>query len=114
MTDTKIQRRRYGATLKAQILAECEQPGMSVARVAMAHGINANIVHKWRRQSLARCTPVTMSAMDGFIPVPIAPAASSGAADIRLELRRGPVSVAVSWPMAATTECAHWLREVLR
>ncbi|RJG02043.1 hypothetical protein D3878_11010 [Noviherbaspirillum sedimenti] len=40
MTDTKIRRRRYGAALKAHILAECEQPGMSVARVAMAHGIN--------------------------------------------------------------------------
>jgi len=114
MTDTKIQRRRYGAALKAQILAECEQPGMSVARVAMAYGINANVVHKWRRQSLARGTPVTMSAMNGFISVPLAPATSSGAADIRLELRRGPVSVAVSWPMAAATECAHWLREVLR
>lgn len=114
MTDTKIQRRRYGAALKAQILAECEQPGMSVARVAMAHGINANVVHKWRRQSLARGTPVTMPPRDGFIPIPIMPAAASSSADIRLELRRGPVSVTVSWPMAAAAECAQWLREVLR
>ena len=114
MTDTKIKRRRYGAALKAQILAECEQPGMSVARVAMAHGINANVVHKWRRQSLARGTPVTMPLMNGFIPVPIAPAASSTTADIRLELRRGTVTVTLSWPITAATECAHWLREVLR
>lgn len=114
MIDTKIQRRRYGAALKAQILAECEQPGMSVARVAMAHGINANVVHKWRRQVLARATPVTMPPRGGFIPVPITPAAASSSADIRLELRRGPVTVTLSWPIAAATECAHWLREVLR
>lgn len=65
MTDTKIRRRHYGAALKAHILAECEQPGMSVARVAMAHGINVNVVHKWRRQALARGTPVTMPPPPG-------------------------------------------------
>jgi transposase len=114
MTDTTIKRRRYGPALKAQILAQCEQPGMSVARVAMAHGINANVVHKWRRQALACGTPVTIPPMGGFIPVPITPAASSVPADIRIELRRGPLTLTLSWPMAAATECAHWLREVLR
>jgi hypothetical protein len=34
----------YGAELKVQILAECDRPGASVAKGAMAHGINANIV----------------------------------------------------------------------
>ena len=36
-------RRRYSGELKAQILAECEAPGASVAKVALSHGINANI-----------------------------------------------------------------------
>ena len=45
----KIPRRRYSAELKAQILSDCAQPGASVASVALLHGINANIVHKWRR-----------------------------------------------------------------
>jgi transposase len=42
-------RRRYGAEVKAQVMAECDAPGASVAKVAMAHGINANIVHRWRK-----------------------------------------------------------------
>jgi transposase len=42
-------RRRYSCELKAQILAECEAPGASVAKVALGHGINANIVHGWRK-----------------------------------------------------------------
>jgi transposase-like protein len=29
--------------LKQQVLLECTHPGASVAQVAMAHGINANI-----------------------------------------------------------------------
>ncbi|MCM3565391.1 transposase [Hydrogenophaga intermedia] len=46
----KKTRRRYGAELKQQILAECAEPGASVASIALSHGINANVVHKWRRQ----------------------------------------------------------------
>jgi len=43
------QRRWHGPQLKRQILQACAQPGASVAAVALAHGINANLVHKWRR-----------------------------------------------------------------
>ena len=44
-----ISRRRYSAELKAEVMAECDAPGASVARVAMSHGINANVVHRWRQ-----------------------------------------------------------------
>jgi len=33
--------------LKAQIVAECGQPGVSIADVALSHGVNATLVHKW-------------------------------------------------------------------
>lgn len=41
------QRRTHGAEFKAQVLAECRQPGASVAAVALAHGLNVNLVRKW-------------------------------------------------------------------
>ena len=44
-TDT---RRRYSTTMKAEVVAECAEPGASVAKIAMAHGINANVVHRRR------------------------------------------------------------------
>lgn len=50
-------RRRYTAELKAQIVAECEVPGASVAKVAMAHGINANILHGWRKPHRGATAP---------------------------------------------------------
>jgi transposase len=46
---SRKRRRRYSRELKTQILAECDAPGASVAQVAMLHGINANIVHGWRK-----------------------------------------------------------------
>ena len=42
-------RRRYGAQFKAMVLAQCDEPGMSVAQVAMSHGINDNVLHRWRQ-----------------------------------------------------------------
>ena len=48
-------RRVHSAELKSKVLAECRRPGASVAAVALAHGLNANLVHKWLRgQGLQR------------------------------------------------------------
>jgi len=40
-------RRTHGAEFKAQVLAECQQPGASVAAIALAHGLNVNLLRKW-------------------------------------------------------------------
>ena len=115
MTETTSRRRRHSAALKAQVLAECEHPGASIAAVAMVHGDNANLVHKWRVRALTR-QDIVMTAPDvSFVPVPLQPASiASKAAELCIELRRGPVTATVSWPMASVAECAAWLREILR
>ena len=42
-------RRAHSEELRPQVLAECAQQGASEAAVAMAHGLNANLVCKWRK-----------------------------------------------------------------
>ena len=42
-------RRTYTAEYKRNLVQECSEPGVSVAGVALAHGINANQLHKWRK-----------------------------------------------------------------
>ena len=44
-------RRVHGAEFKAQVLAACREPGASVSAVAIAHGLNTNLVRKWRKRS---------------------------------------------------------------
>jgi transposase len=44
------QRRRHSVEEKRRVVEETLQPGASVARVARAHGVNANQVFAWRRQ----------------------------------------------------------------
>ena len=42
-----VLRRRHSAELKTLVLEQCAAPGASVTKVAMSHGVNANIVHGW-------------------------------------------------------------------
>ena len=106
-------RRRYSHELKAQILAECDAAGASVAKVAMAHGINANILHGWRK--LAR-RPEPAMVQQEFVPIAVAPTAQvrSEERDIELELRRGAVTIKLLWPMSAASELSAFARELLR
>ena len=39
--------RTHSAEFKAQVLAECQQPGASVAAIALARGVNVNLLRKW-------------------------------------------------------------------
>ena len=43
-------RRTHPLEFKRSAVDASNQPGASIAGVAMAHGINANQLHKWRRQ----------------------------------------------------------------
>lgn len=112
MTEAKkTTRRRHSAELKQQILAECAQPGASVASVALSHGINANVVHKWRRLAHG---PSTDPQVPTFVPVPLPPPSCVAAPDIHIELRRGATSVSLTWPVAAAEHCAAWMRDLLK
>lgn len=107
----KLTRRRHAPELKALILSECAQRGASVASVAMAHGINANVVHKWRRLAQAGAAPLANAA---FIPVALPAPEVSPARDIRVQLRRGTTTMTIIWPVASASDCALWMRELLR
>ena len=124
-TESKRRRLERSPELKAMVLAECERPGASVAKVAMAHGVNANLVHGWRRLERerrqaaraaldeVRAEPATPTdARAGFVPVTVEQMVSE--ATIEIEIRRGSLTMKSTWPMTAAAQCAPWAREILR
>ncbi len=60
--------------LKAWVLAECERPGASAASVALAHGVNANLVHGCRHIERNRCLAAsrTLEEVKSTSPTPAA------------------------------------------
>jgi transposase len=112
----RVVRRRHSAEFKPRIVAACSAPGALIARLALAHGLNANVVHKWRRlaQRAGALRAPDSAAVDptSFVPVSLTAAASTrGAEAIRIELRRGATAATVIWPTSAAAECAAWLRD---
>ena len=118
---TQVPKRRfYSLELKLQVVQACAQPGASIAVVALQHGINANIVHRWIRDHSQGTlvmqpqafVPVTLSAQ----PEPVATKTVGMVAtpEIRTELRRGTSSLTVMWPSELAGDCGAWLREWLR
>lgn len=63
---------RYDPEAKRELVEACLQPGVSVARMVLEHGVNANLLRKWINQyrdnvrSMPPNTPATPSA---FAPV---------------------------------------------
>lgn len=86
-------RRRHSPELKAKVLAACNEPGASIAAVAMAHGLNANLVRKWRvgrgMKTAIAAGPTAVESSSSMMLPPAAPALP--AADARfvpIELTR--------------------------
>lgn len=126
--------RTYTAQFKAELVALCHKPGASIAALALQHGMNANLLHRWRKewaQGLHRLegglTPVVVAPQTpAFIPIGVntpasAPtgkqpiiATSTPETDIGIECQRPGLSVTVHWPLSAAADCALMLRELLR
>lgn len=110
-------RRRHSPEFKQRVVEACLQPGASVAGVALAHGINANLARRWLRargelppSRRVSPSPAPESNALEFVPLRI----ESAPPDIRLELRRGATTVTIHWPVPAADECAAWLQAWLK
>jgi transposase-like protein len=114
-------RRRHTAEFKAAVIEECLKPGVSIAAVALAHSLNANMLRKWvidaehkvMAQPAAAPEPEPPSMPPPtFIPLALPAPAVDG--EIRIELQRAGTVVKLVWPAAAARDCAAWLRDWLR
>ncbi len=106
---------------KAEAVGACQQPGVSIAAVALARRLNANLLRSWVRQAERNNAPIAIRSTapsvaiensESFVPValPSSPAESV----IRVELRRKGRSMSLQWPASAARECALLLRELMK
>jgi transposase len=112
-------RRRHSEEFKADAVAACLQPGVSIAAVALSRGLNANLLRRWLVE--AERTGGPPARPSGAVPVesssrfvPVALSSTLTEAMIRIELRSGSGTVIVHWPVSAASECAALLRELTR
>jgi transposase len=120
ISEGRRRRRTHSSEFKAQVVAACIHPGISIAAGAMANGINANLARRWVMEAEsgpssaarlpARASGVAQTPSFVAVQLPL----SQPTPDIRIELRRGATAITVHWPSAEAAQCAAWMRELLR
>ncbi|QOW42008.1 transposase (plasmid) [Acinetobacter indicus] len=129
----KKPRRTFTAEFKHQLIQQCQQPDTSVAKVAMQHQINANLLHKWIRQSRsippALATP--SSPQTDFLPVmlhstpakqeapPLSVPEKNTVAHIRIPLHQKQCSardqvIEIEWPVESAKELLLLLQGLIK
>ena len=117
-------RRTYTPQFKSELLTACKQPGASIAALALQHGMNANVLHRWlkdhRQGSSLLSDEIPAPA---FIPIDLAASLpmlgrdsepSAPPSSICIELQHHAMKVTLHWPVDAAGACAQMLRALLR
>ncbi|MGL5404848.1 MAG: transposase, partial [Acinetobacter sp.] len=123
----------FTAEFKHQLIQQCQQPDTSVAKVAMQHQINANLLHKWIRQSRSMVPSLTISSIPqtDFLPVILHPTPvkqeappppvpeKKATAHIRIPLHdeQGSVRdqmIEIEWPVESATELLLLLQGLIK
>jgi transposase len=118
-------RRRYTDEFKKQAIEACLQPGISMASVALANGLNANLLRRWvtERQDEAagsailpdqRPLEIAEPTTPGLVPITVAMPGTPPSGEIKIEIHRNQMLISVTWPVAESASCADWLRDLLR
>ena len=112
-------RGRYSEAYKTQVVTAARQPGVSTAAVALANGLNANLLRRWISESeLLRSTALSNTSaatpdQPPFVALQMSPRSATPESVIHIELQRAGTTVRIQWPVNAAHECAGWVRDVL-
>lgn len=107
-------RRSYSAEFKTELVKASQQPGVSLAALALHHGLNANLLRRWVREHeregkhIATQTDTSMH----FVPVSLPAAVSSQSC--QLQMQGKDIQVTLSVPVHQLEQCAGLLLRLLR
>lgn len=121
---TKRGWRRHSDEFKSRVVAAARRPNVSAAAVALANGLNANMLRRWVREAedaaagdAQRSERQSGATVPGFVQLamrtqPSLTAATSPQAvpSVVVEIQRNGATVRASLPLDSRS--AAWLREV--
>jgi len=126
---TRRTHRTYTREFKAELVAACQVPGASIAAIAGAHAMNANVLHRWlKERARSGCygqsdcgsangssVAVQQQRIPAFIPVQLpAPGPEPEAQCIKVDIRKGALTMRIKWPASAGADFASWAASILK
>ena len=103
-------RRIHSIEFKTELVAICSQPGVSLSAVALAHGVNANLVRRWIKQFPVDSNLQQLPARARLVPVQVeAISTATSEENIQFDIQRGSTQINIRWPMSGAQACVQWL-----
>ena len=104
---------QYTPEFKAQLVAESQIPGASVARIALDNDLNANLLRRWNTESKQSDQQPSPALVPINLPAAVAPAVKNSNC-IRIEIPQPSGPIVVEWPTEQAHQCALFLRTLLQ
>ncbi|MBK1782627.1 transposase [Advenella sp. WQ 585] len=107
-------RRSYSADFKAELVKASQQPGVSLAGLALRHGLNANLLRRWVREHeregkhLATQSDTAMPFVAVSLPAPVS------SHSCQLQMQGKDLQVTLSVPLHQLEQCSGLLLRLLR
>jgi transposase-like protein len=117
-TNTAPRRRTYTTEFRQGLVAQY-QPGVSVSRIALAHGINANLLRKWidryRNQLPAPVSAEPSKLVTVQVELPAKDQTEAACSEtIEISLTKRTTHINIRWPGNQAQACATWLSAWLK
>jgi transposase len=106
-------RRQHTPEFKQGLVAQC-QPGVSTSAVALAHGINANLLRRWIKQFPGSQSSHAITAPAKLVPVKVDLPVEVPVSDaIEISIQKNSARISIRWPGSQSKACSQWLTDLL-
>lgn len=119
----KRARRRHSEAFRVEVVVAALEPGVSVSAVALANGLNANLLRRWIKEHQVRSSANELNSPDAtpkqakpaaLLPVTIEPSGLPSPSEIRIDIQRGTTTVQMAWPVAHAAMLGEVMKDLLR
>jgi transposase-like protein len=106
-------RRQHTSEFKQRLIALC-LPGISISGVALAHGVNANLLRRWIKDfSVPDLLPAIPTPVP-LIPIQVdLPPANPADEVIAITIQKNNASIDIRWPGSQAKAFGHLLKDLL-
>lgn len=109
-----VRRRRHLPEFKRRLVALC-QPGVSTSAVALAHGVNTNLLRRWIKQYAMELPSPAIAAPSRLVAVQVDLPAETPVDDaIEISIQKNTTRINIRWPGTQAHACGQWLGEWIK
>lgn len=108
-SSTRRRRRQHSLEFKQGLVRLC-QPGVSISAVALANGVNANLLRRWINQYRSGIALPATHKPARLVPIQVDMASEVQVDDvIEISIQKNNTRINIRWPGHQAHACTQWL-----